>query len=132
MRIFYLLIVLLLPTYSFAQASNPEAIVQVQLEAYNEGDLDKFVACYHPDIKVYRYQNTEPFITGLDQMRNVYKDVFDNSPDLHAKIASRMIFDNKVIDYEQVTGRKDVDLLEAIAIYEVKEGLIFEVRFILK
>jgi len=39
---------------------------------------------------------------------------------------------NTVIDYEEIVGRKGIDILELIAIYEVKNGLINKAHFIRK
>ena len=115
-----------------SQEMNPEIIVQQQLEAYNARDLEKFAACYTTDIKIYNFQETEPSIEGLEKLKSVYKDVFERSPDLEAKIDKRIVFDNKVIDHEKVTGRKGVVFIEVIAIYEVRDNLISKVTFIRK
>lgn len=111
---------------------NPETIVQQQLEAYNARALDKFAACYTTDIKVYNFQEPEPLIEGMEKLKNVYRAVFDESPDLEAKIDKRIVFDNKVIDHEKVTGRKGTIFIEVIAIYEVTDNLISKVTFIRK
>jgi hypothetical protein len=41
-----------------------------------------------------------------------------------------MVLGNFVVDYEEVTGLPDVDVLHAIAIYEVNDGAIQKVWFI--
>jgi hypothetical protein len=108
----------------------PEEIVQAQVEAYNDRDIDQFVACHDPYVKLFAFAETEPYAVGRQELREIYQDVFENSPDLHAKITNRMVFGNKVIDHEIVTGRKGIDRLEIIAIYEVEEGLIAKAYFI--
>ena len=75
---------------------------------------------------------TIPFIIGITQLETIYKDVFENSPSLKATIKNRIVFDNKVIDEEEVTGRKGIDYLKVIAIYEVENSLIKKVSFIRK
>lgn len=111
---------------------NPEIIVQKQLEAYNARDLEPFLVCFAPDIELYNFQEPQPFAVGRAKLREIYKEVFANSPQLHAKIANRTIFDNKVIDHELVTGRKGIDLVEILAIYEVENELIQRVTFMRK
>lgn len=134
MKIFVFLIcaLFMLPFKSSGQNMKPEAIVQDQLEAYNSRDLSKFISFYSSDIEIYNFRDSKPFIHGKKDLEKVYKQVFDNSPQLKATIDNRIVFENKVIDYEKVTGRKGIDLIEVVAIYELKENLIYRVTFIRK
>ena len=109
-----------------------EKIVQGQLDAYNKRDLDLFLSYYSSGVEIYNFLESKPYITGQAEMKKVYRDVFESSPALNAKIASRIVFDNKVIDHEQVIGRKGVDFLEVVVIYEVNNNLIDKVYFIRK
>lgn len=111
---------------------NPAIIVQNQLEAYNSRNLSKFLSFYTDDIVIYNYKENEPFISGTEKLKEVYDEVFNHSPELNATIENRIVFENKVIDYEKVTGRKGVDLIEVVVIYELKENLIYRVTFIRK
>jgi len=104
-----------------------EAIVQKQLEAYNNRDIDAFMATYSQDIKLYNYPN-ELTTEGQEQMRKSYKEWFDKTPDLNAHIKKRMVIGNKVIDEEQVTANGQI--FHAVAIYEIENGLIKKVTFI--
>ncbi len=106
-------------------------IVQKQLEAYNLRNLEAFVSYYSEDIEIYDFPEVLK-ISGKQRLKEVYKDVFDGSPLLHATIESRIAFDNKIIDHEKVTGRKGVDFIEVIAIYELRNDLIDKVFFIRK
>lgn len=112
--------------------TSEEIVVQKQLEAYNERDLNKFVSCYNSEIEIFSFSDNAPFITGIESLKKIYGEVFDNSPNLNAIIKTRIIFDNKVIDEEEVTGKKGIDYLKAIAIYEVDSDLISKVNFIRK
>ena len=109
---------------------NPEKIVQQQVEAYNARDIDTFVACHHPEAELFNFSETVPFTIGLEKIKGIYQDVFENSPNLNTQILNRIVFDNKVIDHEIVTGRKEIEHIELIAIYEIKEGLIGKAHFI--
>ena len=109
-----------------------EKIVQRQLDAYNKRDLDLFLSFYSPTVDIYNFLESKPYISGQAEMKKVYRDVFGSSPALNAKIEGRIVFDNKVIDHEQVTGRKGVDFLEVVVIYEIKNSLIDKVYFIRK
>ena len=105
----------------------PGDIVQEQLEAYNARDLDRFAATYSGDIRIYRLPATEPAIVGQAQLRETYAKRF-SSPGLHATIVDRIVMGNKVVDHERVVGIKDVPI-EAVAVYEVLDGLIRTVWF---
>lgn len=109
-----------------------EMIIQQQLDAYNARDLEKFCALYSDDVQVFDYPQNLLKISGKVQFREVYKKVFDSSPELHAAIDKRIVFDNKVIDHEKVTGRSGTAFIEVVVIYEVAEDKIKNVYFIRK
>jgi hypothetical protein len=105
----------------------PEEIVQEQLEAYNARDLERFAATYADGITIYRLPALEPAIAGKARLREVYRARFA-SPGLHAEIVNRIVLGNKVIDHERVVGIKP-EPVEAVAAYEVADGLIRRVWF---
>lgn len=111
---------------------SPEEIVQKQLNAYNNRDIDTFVACHHPHAQLYTFSENEPFVQGQEQIRATYSEIFKTSPTLFSKLINRIVMGNKVIDHEEITGRKGVDVLELIAIYEVDETTITKAHFIRK
>lgn len=108
---------------------NPEAVIQKQVEAYNARDIATFVACHDENVKLYNFAEAAPFAVGHADLKSIYADVFDNSPNLNTKILNRMVMGNTVIDHEIVTDRKGVDQLEIIAIYEVENNVITKAYF---
>ena len=108
-------------------ATNPEIIVNKQLEAYNDRNIEAFMATYTDDIKLYNYPN-ELTTEGQAAMRKSYLSRFEHTKDLKAVIKKRIVVGNKVIDQEQVTANGQI--FNAIAIYEVENGLISKVTFI--
>ena len=105
-------------------------IVEKQVEAYNTRNLEKFLDCHADDVQLFSFSESKPYSVGKENLKNVYQDVFENSPDLHTNIINRMVMGNIVIDHEIVTGRKGVDTSTIIAIYEIENGLISKARFI--
>jgi hypothetical protein len=107
--------------------SEPEKIVQEQLEAYNRHDVEAFLKTYSSEIKLYEFPDKE-LSSGLDAMRKTYGRLFEREPDRKAKIAKRIVQGDYVIDHEEVSGggRK----FTAVAIYRVKEAKITEVWFL--
>jgi len=107
--------------------TNPEIIVNQQLEAYNKRDIDAFMKTYTKDIILFNYPDNIQ-TEGQEAMRKSYLSWFERSKDLRAVIKKRIVLGNKVIDQEEViaNGQK----FNAIAIYEVANGLIKKVTFI--
>jgi hypothetical protein len=106
-----------------------EDAVDRQLRAYNERDLDEFVACYADDV-VVEDGDGDALMRGRDELRERYSRLFEHSPDLHAEILTRIRVGSYVVDEERVTGRPDGDM-HAVAVYRLDdEGLIDRVRFL--
>lgn len=103
-----------------------EAIIDAQLAAYNRRDVEGFLSYYSDDAKLFNHLNqlTE---SGKDQLRSRYQLSFSN-PDVRATILKRIVFDRFVIDHERITGRPD-GTVEAVAVYEIKDGKIIVVTF---
>lgn len=104
--------------------------VQRQLDAYNDHDLDRFVAEYTDDVEVFRPPSTEPVLQGKAAFAAHYAANRFNLPALHAELVNRMVLGNKVVDHERITGlNNDGSPVEAAAVYEVIGGLIRRVWF---
>lgn len=111
----------------FSQTENPEKIVQIQVEAYNNRNIDAFLATYDDNIKIYDFPNTFRY-EGKEKMRKIYSSLFKEVPNLLCEIKKRIIMGNKVIDEEYV--RVNDEFVSAVAIYEVKNNKIIKVTFI--
>lgn len=105
---------------------DPTVIVQQQLDAYNNRDIDAFVATYTDDVVLYNFPKTLRS-EGAEQMHTGYKDFFDSTPDLHCEIKNRIRIGNKVIDEEYLT--MNGQNFTAVAVYEVTDGKISKVTF---
>ncbi len=107
---------------------NEMQIVQHQLNAYNERNLEAFLETYADDAELYNFPDSL-IGKGKDAMRKKYGPYFEKYPDLHCEIKSRTVQGNTVIDQEYVTATGKSPL-EAIAIYKVIDGKIKMVYFI--
>ncbi len=109
------------------EVEDPEPIVQQQLDAYNNRDIDGFMDTYTENVELYNYPNTLT-TEGAEKMRPGYQGFFESTPDLHCEIKNRIVIGNKVIDEEYLTvnGRN----FSAVAIYEVEDGKISKVTFV--
>lgn len=97
--------------------------VQRQLEAYNAKDLAAFIACYHPDIAIYRMPACSPAITGHEALADFYATQRFTIAALRAEVLQRMVAGNKVIDHEKVYGMAEQPS-EVMVVYEVEAELI--------
>lgn len=102
--------------------------VQRQLDAYNAHDLERFLAEYHDDVRVFRPPATEPVLAGKAALGEHYARHRFNLPELHAALLNRMVAGAIVVDHEHITGLPDGPRA-AIAVYEVVDGRIRTVWF---
>jgi len=104
-----------------------EAIVQNQLNAYNDRNIDDFLNTYSENVQVFNFPDELRF-KGRTTMRAQYADFFENTPDLYCEIKNRIVIGNKVIDEEYITANGTN--FSAVAIYEVENGKIAKVTFL--
>ncbi len=106
----------------------PETPVQLQLEAYNAHDVERFAAQYTEDIQVFRPPAAEPVLSGKQAFKEHYARNRFSLPDLHATVVNRMVAGNKVVDHERIVGLEPGEV-QAIAVYEVEGEKINKVWF---
>lgn len=109
--------------------STPEQLVQQQLNAYNAGDVEAFLAPYSEDVELYTFPD-KLTNSGKENIRPSYTEMFKRYPELHCELANRMVMGNTVIDYEWITGITGFPVIEAIAIYKIENGKIAKVYFV--
>lgn len=106
----------------------PEQLVQMQLTAYNNHDLEAFLVPYSEDVEIYNFPN-ELVTKGKANMRARY-GFLQRSPDLHCTLVNRIVVGNSVIDQEKVIFDKNRPPVDAIAIYKIRDGKIATVTFV--
>lgn len=109
---------------------SPADVVQQQVNAYNARDLEAFLATYRNDVEILEYPDNKLLMSGLEAMRREYRELFAGAPTLHCRIVNRIEIGDFVIDREQITGGAGGKMIDAVAIYEVRNGLIRRVWFI--
>ena len=106
-------------------------LVQNQLEAYNQRNLDLFCKCYHPEVSAWRLPSEEQICQGAEDFRKIYQRLFTESPSLYCDLKSRTFLPNSIIDEEWVTGRNgQADGRHVSAIYFFKDQLIHKIYFV--
>ncbi len=110
---------------------SPEQIVQQQLDYYNSRNMEGYISLFADDVKFYNYATNELTIDGVEACQSVYKNLFDQSPNLKSTITKRITFGNIVIDHESITGRMGIDAsLELVLIFEIENEKICKVTVI--
>ena len=103
-------------------------MVQLQLDAYNARDIDAFAACFSDDVRLHELNDSSLIAEGRPALREIYADLFEACPELHAVLLNRIECGDVVIDHERVSGMAPEEQ-EAVAIYQVRDGLIQQVWF---
>lgn len=113
------------------QPEDPRALVQRQLEAYNAKDLEAWLSTYAPDAEQFNLHG-ERLAQGHDALRERIVMRFQE-PDLHARLISRTVIGNVVVDAEEVTRNfpEGLGTIEMLCIYEVVDGRIAKASFAL-
>jgi hypothetical protein len=111
-------------------ADSLELLAQRQLDAYNNQDIETFLEVYSEDVEVRTFPDQNLTYKGIEKMRERYTALFEQNPNQHAALLSRVVKGKIVIDHEHVTGRANGLETEAVAMYEVAEGKIAKVWFV--
>jgi len=104
-------------------------LVQRQLEAYNARDVEAFMACYAPGVRVEDLDG-DRVLDGHEAVAAHYRALFTGNPALRASLLDRISVGGYVIDEELVDGRADGRTLHLAVIYQVVGGLIASVRLL--
>lgn len=109
--------------------TSPLAVVQAQLDAFNAKDVDALMSTYALDAEQFALHG-ERLAKGHDELRPRYLARFEE-PDLFARLISRTVTGNIVIDVELITRNfpEGLGTLEMLCIYEVVNGRIQRVSF---
>jgi hypothetical protein len=104
--------------------SDPEGVVQRQLEAYNARNIDALMAAYAEDAQLFEHPSTL-VASGAVALRARFAMRFEE-PNLHAHLRNRIVMRNIVLDHELVarTFPEGAGTLECVMIYEVQNGRI--------
>lgn len=110
-------------------ATSAVEVVQTQLDAYNAKDVEALLRTYAPDAQQYTLHG-ECIARGHAQMRARFIARF-REPDLSAKLVTRTVLGDIVVDTELITRNfpEGLGTLEMLCIYEVRDGRIQKASF---
>ena len=104
--------------------------VQHQVEAFNNRDIDAFLKAFATDVRAENGRGEE-MMSGREEFRAFYENLFGDSPSLHCEIINRTKVGNWIIDEEKLQGLNADGLPEeahAVVAYTVNDGEITFVR----
>ncbi|HEX8606079.1 MAG TPA: nuclear transport factor 2 family protein [Pseudoduganella sp.] len=109
--------------------TSPLFVVQAQLDAFNAKDVNALMRTYAADAEEFALHG-ERLAKGHDELRPRYMARFEEH-DLFARLLSRTVAGNIVIDLELITRNfpEGLGTLEMLCIYEVVDGRIRRASF---
>lgn len=108
---------------------DPKAVVLRQVDFYNARDLDGFLSTYREDAVIERPSAGSVVARGTAEMRTGFTKLFACNPELHCAVEGCIVKANFVALSERITGLTTEGARSALAVYEVKDGLIARVWF---
>ncbi|MCW7491591.1 steroid delta-isomerase [Leptospira sp. 2 VSF19] len=106
-------------------------LIDKQLIAYNNKDIDLFLQCWDKNAKIYLHPNTL-LADGIEQIKERHLIRFQE-PDLFATLISRTQYNGKIVDQELVTRNfpEGKGTIEVLAIYEIANEKIYNAWFLI-
>jgi len=83
--------------------SSESDLIDAEVAAYRDRDLERFVNYFSPSVKVMDASG-RTLIEGAEALRTYYEQLFANSPNLAVKIVARIAVGQFVIDHERIEG----------------------------
>jgi hypothetical protein len=105
----------------------PEEIVQQQVDAYINLNLDEFVDCYADDVVTFDLAQNEGKGTigdnGKEELTARFQQIFNHSKSIQCNILKRMVQGKMVVDHEHVVKDNNIEFY-SIAMYWVENEKI--------
>ncbi len=114
--------------HSVTSAVAAEALVDRQVQAYNDRDLEGFLEPYAEHTRFYSFPG-ELLLSGKEAMRARYRNLFSSSASLHCEVLNRIVLGNTVILLERITGKPE-GTEEVAVVYTIAGDRIVRVDFI--
>jgi len=107
-----------------APATDPAAVVQRQLDAFNARDVEALLAVYADNAELFEHP-AKLLARGAAELRERFSVRF-REPNLHAALLHRVVMGQIVVDHEKVTRTfpEGPGTIELLMIYEVQAGRI--------
>jgi hypothetical protein len=102
-----------------------EEIIDIQMQAFNNRSITEMMPLYSDDIKVYNFSDHQLTVNNKTECEEMFRKLFEQSPNLHAEIIKTIFFDAKAILHEYVSGRNgDNTKKEQVVIFDIEDQKI--------
>lgn len=102
-----------------------EDIVDAQMLAFNNRDIQNMMSLYPDNIKIYNFPDNTLAINGKKECKEMFITLFDQSPNLNAEVIKTIFFANKAIVHEYIYGRNGSDeKKEQVVVFEITDQKI--------
>ncbi len=108
--------------------STPADVVNIQLRAYNNRNVEEFAATYAEDATIMRMPESTVILRGRAEIAEYYATHTFTKIELRAEILTRAVIGKYVIDHEQAWGLQDTPKT-VMVVYCVENELIQKVWF---
>ena len=104
-------------------------IVEKQLLAFNEKDIETFLSCYSEDIVVKMLETDQVLANGKDELKEIMNISFTSEKSSSTGVINRISQGEFIIDKERIIGHKDGKIITSLAIYQIKNQKIERLWF---
>ena len=109
----------------------PIEIIRQQIQAYNTRDIVRMMNLFSDEIQIVDLDDDRIIINGIQECKNMYLALFNSSPQLNAEVVNTIVFNNRVIVHEIISGRNgDNEKVEQVIIFEVNSDKIDRINLI--
>jgi hypothetical protein len=105
-------------------------IIEKQVTAYNNKDIDAFLGCFTREIKIYNFPKTI-MMDGIHELEDFFSKRFSQTTPLKCEVVNRIKVKNTIIDHEIVSGIAEIPM-EFVVMYGFYEDKISEVYYLVK
>ncbi len=109
---------------------SPEAVAWRRFETNNAHDIDASTTCVAPGIEMHGVPDGALLLREYDQVRKFSAEKRFNIPGLRTELLGTFALGDFVVHHEKLIGLEPGTAHVAIAIHEVKDGLIRRLWFI--
>jgi hypothetical protein len=109
---------------------SPVEVVQRQLDAFNDHDLESFLPLFAEDVVIYDLLDGHVVLRGIEPFRERYVEVFRERSLVRAELGGRLVLGGIVVDLEHLTDGDEHPPEEALAIYEVEGDVVTRMWFV--
>ena len=104
-------------------------LIDIQLDAFNKKDINRFLACYHDESQAFMLDTGEVLTTGKEELQKAMVQSFRDKPDAVTSVMETIVQKDMVVNLEKIENYIEGKVIKVLTLYEVKDNLITRVWF---